>query len=218
MKLKRVTTVSAFLALGLVASACDGTAETSAPVAGGAEQSVSQSVSQPVKVSWTEQEQDKVVVREQAITEAQAKWLMDARAKRRAGEPVPPMPAAAQAGGPAESSSHALTAGSTSWSDCQNLDWMLVTSGENQSGNIFCAKSTGSMYSGTTIPIGFMPLYRDASNTDSCALCIGTTGCYALDCGGFGNQVWSMVYKNSGSSNLVPSTVAYVNCGPYWIC
>jgi hypothetical protein len=190
------------------ASAADNLEETSGQVA-------------PVTIHWTDLDSKtgEVVLRTTEITREQADWLLDARERNRLSS-KPPAEATPAPSAPAEhigTESSALTLGSTSWTDCQSYEWMLVRSAPNNEGSIFCAKWASGFMNSVAIP--FVPRYYDAAAASSAFfnLCTHPSSCYVRECG-TGSDVWTTIYQSSGSGNInPPSSVRFVVAQNAWI-
>jgi len=163
------------LLLALVAGACAGPEEEGAvnvtsPAAGSSESMTT--------IYWSDQEDGRPVIRQEQITRAQADDLLARRAANKA----------ARLAGKPEHRGQALTLGSTSWMDCQFYEWFLVTSGQDQSGQIFCTKWGGSG-APWSIELPWIPAYYDRSTSFINTMCSDSASCGVWDCGPGSNNV-----------------------------
>ncbi len=208
--MKRLFTILTIAGAGLAASACSSDS-------GSAEGVGTQATA--INIHWTDVDPDtgETVVKTKEITRAQAQWLVDARAVSRARaaglEPQLGAPAERPVAGAERVGSlkAPLTAGSIDWSDCQSYEWMLVTSGSDFSGDIFCAKYESGVLNTVVIP--FVPQWYDAAASSSAffSLCTGSSSydCMVGECGG--SKIWTTIWQSSGSGNIFPpSSVRYV--------
>ncbi len=185
------------LSLAVVAGGCAGSPEDiNSP--SGAEPA------QSIHVYWTESDgQNNVVTRDAMITPEQKKALLAARKA-----------SLANGSGPSIKPSIKHTVSSTDWqSACQYYSWILLTSGTDGSGDIFCATFVDEP--GARIAyIPFVPHWYDGSTDYWGYLCTGTNYCWVGDsCAVKGPDVWpDGTLYTSGGGNFVnpPSSLHYI--------
>jgi hypothetical protein len=154
---------------------------------------------QTVPIYWTAPD-DKggVTIRHEMITRAQAD---DLKARRAAGRAAAGQGGLAAAGPPALRQA-ALTISSTSWSDCQFFEWLLLTSQPDGGGAIFCAKGFGSP-SNDGVAIPFIPRAYDPSNVWEGLICTSPSGCFVFkECGALGPATWRWVVPGSTGGEI----------------
>lgn len=190
--------VSVFAGCFLLA-ACDAQMGTSSPTT----EAVPQISPQPGEshIYWTAlDETGKTVIRKAAITPGEKEALLAARGQNR-------QMAAAGAEDSAGKTAHIkATIGSQDWGNCMYYNWVLFTSGYNNSGDFFCALNDGSYYGPYIIQMPFIPLWYDASTSQNTLLCYNTTStseCYYYDCA-WGPKSWQFIWSSQGSGNLSP--------------
>jgi hypothetical protein len=203
MTMKTSVTVLLLASAALSVSAC-GSAPDGEP--GSAEQGA------PVTIHWTDIDatSGETILRSTVITQEQARWLREARqAKRVHADRVEAPVLTGQENIGAQRS--ALTVGSTAWSDCESLEWLLLSSENDFGGDIFCAKWASGALNALLIP--FVPRWYDSAASSSAffSLCTGSSSCYIAECG-YGSDVYMSIFQNSGTWNITyqPNSLRYV--------
>jgi len=159
-------------------------------------------------IYWTDVDSTgtKTLVRSATITEAQARWVIDARlhdGQQGATRPPPGLD------GVTAQVTSAVTSTSTDWAVCSQTNWFLVTSGSGGSGNIFCGRYAAPLNPITGVQMPFLPAWYRAASTGAAiySICKSSNNCTYFDCcpvdGGCGD-LWHTYFWYDGSGDISP--------------